>query len=162
MDLISDEKAKRFGLGKFGVLVALIVTITAIVLGAVLYWVSYPNFEQRFRRVTGLSWPESAVVESVHRTESGAFGSDYALTIHLQLSPADSQKWLAEEPFSGKSSWKSGPMNETIAPLSLDYMPKDVGDRPDIKFAYTRLGNVFSLLILDTSSGNAWLQEWSE
>ncbi|WP_425400468.1 hypothetical protein [Aeoliella sp.] len=132
-------------------------------MSALLYTVFWNFLDTNQRRVgqsTGLPWPASCSVVGSEHIETGPFGTDYVETIHLQMSPADAQSWINQPPFGGKAAWKT-PV-ESIGLIDTDLVPKGLEHRRSIWVAESKANGEGATVVVDSASGDAWFQRWSE
>ena len=158
--LRSTRLAVNHGVASTRVLATLTASVMLLVVAFAAWRLFDPSPATLVEKETLLPWPASGVVLDVERFVSGAFGSDYCRTISFKMSVGDAQKWLSQPPYGGGSKWNTGPISDAGVPLDTSGFPPGITENKNVSFAYHIKGNLYSLLVVDPVSGEAWLQDW--
>ena len=94
------------------------VAAVSILLGVVSWIANYDSPRRYFRRVTGLSLPNSARLVREWSTESGPLSSDGDRILEFEMQANDLQSFLANKPPWG-NRWKNGLIPDAYAITGL-------------------------------------------
>lgn len=120
-----------------------------------------------FTRITGLRWPESAIVTLTYDDHSPPLG-DGERHIVFDIGGNTIGKWLAESPPWKVDGWQLGPIPDEIAGNCLHDNPELLRllDSSDTMYTAASLGPEGApwhngrLLLLDPANNRVWLFEW--